>query len=215
MRALVVVALLLLAGQPPTPQAAPGPDATPIPGGVRVVALGTAQDGGLPHASCSCGRCEAARRDPARRRLVASLAVLAGDRAFLIDATPDVREQLDRVAALRSRPRGAVDRAPLDGVLLTHAHIGHYLGLAFFGFEAVHTRELPVYATPRMSEFLRAHAPWSQLVGIGNVVLRQTPAGAAYELAPGLTVTPLAVPHRDELSDTVGYLLRGPRRTLL
>ena len=46
--------------------------------GPRVRVLGTVQDGGLPHPACDCPRCEAARRDPARRRYVASLAVLIG-----------------------------------------------------------------------------------------------------------------------------------------
>jgi len=50
---------------------------------------------------------------------------------------------------------GAVDRSPLTGVFLTHAHIGHYLGLAFFGFEAISTKDLPVYCTPRMAAFLK------------------------------------------------------------
>lgn len=185
---------------------------------VSVLVLGTAQDGGLPHASCACTRCEAARRDPARRRLISSLALLAGEKAFLVDATPDLREQLDLLAKARGRPQpagGAVDRAPLDGVLLTHAHIGHYLGLAFFGFEAVHTKALPVHATARMSAFLRANGPWSQLVAIGNIELRELRPEAPVELAPGLSVTALRVPHRDELSDTVGFFVRGPRRTLL
>ena len=192
--------------------AAPAAGAGPY---VRV--LGTVQDGGLPHAACDCARCDLARRDPARRRWVASLAVVIPRTGgvYLIDATPDVRQQIDRLADVRDAPRGQVDRAPVDGVLLTHAHIGHYLGLAFFGFEAVHTRNLPVYCTPRMAEFLRRNGPWGQLVEIGNIDLVESPPGGGFELAEGVRVEPLAVPHRDEYSDTVGFVLRGPRRSLL
>jgi pyrroloquinoline quinone biosynthesis protein B len=137
---------------------------------VRV--LGSVQDGGLPHAAYDCARCRAARHDPARKRWIASLAIRLpdSDQIYLVDATPDIREQLHAVGELRGES-GGFDRTPLEGVFLTHAHIGHYLGLAFFGFEAVHTRDLSVYCMPRMAELLRRNAPWEQLVTLGNVRL--------------------------------------------
>lgn len=210
MRSLLVllVSATLLAASP-RPPASPGP---------RLVVLGTAQDGGLPHAACSCARCNRARRDPAFRRDVASLALHlpASDKVFLFDATPDLHRQLDRIAALRRRPEeGRVDRAPVDGVLLTHAHIGHYLGLAFFGFETVHTRKLPVYASPRMAAYLRGNGPWSQLVRLDNIALHEMALGEPFALGDGVTVKAFAVPHRDEYSDTVAFLIRGPNRTVL
>jgi pyrroloquinoline quinone biosynthesis protein B len=198
--------------------AAPGPPADPEP---RVVALGTVQDGGLPQAGCTCAQCTAARRDPARKRHVASLAVVVPPdtshtgHTWLIDATPDLSEQIDRIHAWRPHPEGRPDRAPVDGVLLTHAHIGHYLGLAFFGFEAINTRDLPVYGSPRIVAFLKANGPWSQLVTRKNVALRELRPWARLALNRGLTVTPIPVPHRDEYTDTLAFLIRGPRRALL
>jgi pyrroloquinoline quinone biosynthesis protein B len=178
--------------------------------------LGTAQDGGIPHAACSCERCEAARRDPARRRRIASLAIVVPStgRRFLVDASADLREQLDRLPLL-GHPRGATDRTPVDGVLLTHAHVGHYLGLAFFGYEAIHTRGTPVFATPRMAGFLRANGPWSRLVAREEIVLREMPPGVPLELDDGVRVTPFAVPHRDEDSDTVGFKIEGPHAVVI
>lgn len=169
------------------------PDAEPGPSVPRpfLRALGTAQDGGLPHAACHGDHCVAARRDPARRRLVASLGLVvprpgpgSAPAVYLVDATPDVREQLDRLADVRGPLPAGVDRTPVDGILLTHAHVGHYLGLAFFGFEAIHTRGLPVWATPRMARFLRENGPWSQLVEKGNVELVETEPGAPFRLPP-------------------------------
>ena len=185
--------------------------------GPYVRVLGTVQDGGLPHAACSCRRCGLARRDRAYRRYVASLALVipTTGQVVLIDATPDVVEQLDLLDDVRDAVHGRVDRAPVDGVLLTHAHVGHYLGLAFFGFEAVHTRGLPVYCTPRMASFLNANGPWSQLVEIGNIDLVEIPPGGSAELGAGVVAEFLRVPHRDEFSDTVGFVLKGPRRRLL
>jgi len=177
------------------------------------------QDGGLPHPACSCERCVRARRDPTFRRHVASLAIHLpqSDRVVLIDATPDLREQLSAVAALRRTPRpsGKVDRAPVDGVFLTHAHIGHYLGLAFLGFEAVHTQALPVYASPRMAAFLRGNGPRSQLVRIGNIALREIQPNVPVPLGEGVTVSGFPVPHRDEYSDTLAFVIRGPHAAVL
>jgi pyrroloquinoline quinone biosynthesis protein B len=124
-------------------------------------------------------------------------------------------EQLEMLQPRRPRVVGEPDRRPVDGVLLTHAHIGHYLGLAFFGFESINSRALPVYAAARMAAFLRANGPWSLLVSRRNIELRPLVPGTAVALEPELSVTPFAVPHRDELSDTLGFIVRGPRHALL
>ncbi len=186
-------------------------------GPAQLIVLGTAQDGGLPHAACHCARCMRARVEPTAARAAASLALWLPDedRVWLIDATPDIRVQLDRLAGLRGRTPRGVDRAPVDAVLLTHAHWGHYAGLGFFGFEAVHTRGLPVYCTPTMAEFLRANGPWSQLVALGNVVLHPLDPGRPLLAGSGVEILPLRVPHRREFTDTVGFLIRGPRQRVL
>jgi len=185
---------LALAGTPPAPVAASGPEA---------VVLGIAQDGGVPHAGCHQPLCEAARVDCSRRRRVASLGLVdkAAGKRFLIDATPDFDEQIEM---LGGRP---------DAILLTHAHVGHYLGLAALGREVLDTRGLPVYATPSMARFLRENKPWSRLVAFGNVDVREISAEVA--LTPNLAVTAIRVPHRGEDSDTVAYLVRGPGRKIL
>lgn len=182
--------------------------------GPYLVVLGTAQDGGLPHAACSCERCARARAEPDAARRVASAAIVADARAWLIDATPDLPDQLEALAATTGRPRGAVDRAPLAGLFLTHAHVGHYLGLAYLGFEAIHTRALPVHASPRMAGFLAGNAPWDQLVRLGNIAL-QPLEGGPVALAAGVRVDALTVPHRDEYTDTLGFVVEGPHTRLL
>ena len=177
---------------------------------VRAVVLGMAQDGGVPHIGCRQERCEAARRDPSRRERVASLGLVDGDRRFLIDATPDLPSQ---VASLD--PGRPASRPIVDGILLTHAHIGHYTGLMYLGREALGAQAVPVWATPRMARFLRENGPWSQLVALGNIALKEMEPGREMALTERLRVTPLLVPHRDELSDTVGFRIQGPSRALL
>lgn len=202
---------------PSQPAAEPAATAPVHIEGPHLRVLGTAQDGGLPHAACNCEFCRPARLDPKRRRLVASIGIVhpASGKVFMVDATPDVNEQLQLVHDVGETPSDRVDRAPVDGVLLTHAHIGHYLGLALFGFEAVHTQGLPVWTTEKLAELLRTNAPWNQLVDIGNVELRPFSPGQEIELAPGLVTIPLLVPHRNEYADTVGYVVRGERNTVL
>ena len=177
--------------------------------------LGTAQDGGVPHAACTCEHCEAARVDPTRRRRVASLGLAGADgRVALIDATPDLVDQLAQLGDLRAPPAGRVDRTPLDAVFLTHAHMGHYLGLAHLGFEAVSAAGITAYVTASMADFLQDNAPWDRLVSGGSLALSIAPPGQPVAWG-GLSITPVAVPHRREYTDTVGYRIAGPRKTIL
>jgi pyrroloquinoline quinone biosynthesis protein B len=183
-----------------------------------ILVLGTAQDGGLPQIGGQGAEDLAARRDPARRRLVASLLVAdpASGKRWLIDATPDLREQVERAEGHPGALAGSGPRPPLfDGIFLTHAHMGHYLGLAQLGREAYGARGVPLWGSAQMIDFLGRNAPWDQLVKLGNVKLEGFAAGRSVTLAPQLTITPLAVPHRAEYTDTHGFIVRGPRRALL
>ncbi len=183
---------------------------------ILVKVLGTAQDGGIPHLGCRCPNCRRARANPKETRLVASLAVadLVDRKLFLVDATPDMRPQLD--AALRDfGPEPADLKETLAGVVLTHAHIGHYTGLMFFGYESVSTKGLPVYCSPRLGDFLAGNGPWDQLVKLENIVLKTLTAREPLALTERLSVVPFKVPHREEYSDTLGFEVRGPRKTLL
>ncbi|MFN2243873.1 MAG: MBL fold metallo-hydrolase [Anaerolineae bacterium] len=176
---------------------------------VEAILLGTAQDGGLPQAGCDCARCRAAWQNPAHRRWVACLGLVDAEakKSWLIDATPDFREQLHALYEL-------APGCPLSGLLLTHAHTGHYAGLIHLGREAWNTDHLPAYASTRMAGFLKAHAPWAQLVQRGNLDLHLLVPEEAVALSPRLRVTPVAVPHRDEQSDTLAFVVQGPRRRL-
>ncbi len=171
----------------------------------------------MPQTGCEHALCAAARKDPSLARHVASLAihVPATGRTFLVDATPDLPAQIEKVHAFRPFPAGKTDRAPFDGVLLTHAHIGHYLGLAHFGFESLNTKDLPVHVSPRMAEYLKTNGPWSQLVRLNNIKLDVFQPAEWFDLGDGIKVKPFAVPHRDEYSDTMAFLIRGPNKTLL
>ncbi|MCI0589949.1 MAG: MBL fold metallo-hydrolase [Planctomycetes bacterium] len=180
---------------------------------VEAIVLGNAQDGGLPHAGCGRPCCEAARRDSSRRALVSCLGLIDREagRAFLVDATPDFPEQVEALNRAAGRPAASLP----DGILLTHAHVGHYAGLVHVGREVAAADRLPVWCTPSMAAFLRSNGPWSLLVSEGHVELRETPPSTTVELTPRLRATPIPVPHRREFSDCVAWRIEGPGRALL
>ena len=175
------------------------------PSPVEAVVLGIAQDGGVPHLGCRQPLCVRARRDPSAARRVASLGLVdrRAGRRFVVDATPDFAAQVDALGGIP------------DGILLTHAHIGHYLGLAGLGREVLGAKGLPVYCTPSMARFLKENGPWKRLVALENIDVREITPGEKFDLTPSLAVTAIRVPHRDEDSDTVAYLVSGPERELL
>jgi pyrroloquinoline quinone biosynthesis protein B len=175
-----------------------------------VIVLGVAQDGGVPQTGA---KDHPGWDDPAFRRHVACLAIVdpAGPGRWLIDATPDLPEQLhrlDQVAPVVAKPG-------LDGIFLTHAHMGHYTGLMHLGYEALGANRVSVYAMPRMHEYLRSNGPWDQLVRYDNIVLHELRDGEVVRLNARLSVTPLLVPHRQEYSEVVGYRIQGPHRSVL
>jgi pyrroloquinoline quinone biosynthesis protein B len=105
-------------------------------------------------------------------------------------------------------------RPGIDGIFLTHAHIGHYTGLMHLGKEVMGTKGVPVYAMPRMAGYLRTNGPWSQLVKLSNIELREMQAGTPVRL-PEFTVTPLLVPHRQEFSEVVGFRIEAAAAKIL
>lgn len=183
---------------------------------VLVKILGTAQDGGIPHMGCFCQNCERARKNPRFRRLISSLAVfdLKDKKSFLIDATPDIRRQTHMMAERSNRKTVQKTFVP-DAVLLTHAHIGHYTGLMFYGYEAQSTHQLPVYCSKRMAAFLKNNGPWSQLVEQKNISLHSIQEDQTISLTSRVNVTAFQVPHRHEFSDTLGFKVSGKKKSLL
>ena len=174
---------------------------------VELIVLGVAQDGGAPQLGNSA---DPAWSEPSLRRLATSLAVVdrESERRYLFEATPDLREQLYRLDAFMT-----VDARPgLDGIFLTHAHMGHYTGLMFLGHESMGAREVPIYAMPDMTSFLFNNGPWDQLVRYQNIVLEGLEDGVPVDLSP-LSVTPFTVPHRQEYTEVVGFRIDGPDRS--
>lgn len=172
----------------------------------KIIVLGTAQDGGLPQAGCLQDCCETVWENHNSKRFASCLGLVENSKKWLIDATPDFREQIHNFEI--AFPNGN----KLEGIFLTHAHVGHYAGLLNLGREVMNTKEVPVFATPKMCEFLSKNAPWEQLVKLKNILLKPLENGKEIRISENLKVTPFEVPHRSEYTDTVGFLIEGKNK---
>ena len=178
-----------------------------------LVVLGTVQDAGVPQLGCQkscCAKYEGIK-DPDKNVVSLGLIDPVAQKSFLFEATPDINRQLE----LLNKYSSNADYQMPDGILLTHAHIGHYSGLMQLGREAYNATAVPVYAMPGMTHFLQNNGPWNQLVALGNIELKTIQHQTEVKLSDQLAVTPLLVPHRDEYSETVGFIISGPNKKAL
>jgi pyrroloquinoline quinone biosynthesis protein B len=173
--------------------------------------LGTIQDGGIPHMGCSKECCSNYFLSKKSRIGVSSLGVsnLKHDTNYIIDATPDINFQLIDLI-------GKADPSKkLNGIFLTHAHMGHYAGLLNFGRESLNSKNIPLYLMPKFYNFILNNGPWNQLVELNNIKLNKIYNGEKVILHNNLSFTPIQVPHRDEYSETVGYVIEGTHKKAL
>ena len=167
--------------------------------------LGVVQDGGLPHLGNNKTCCENIQQN----KYVTSIMLVNNENneSYLFDASPDINEQLNFM--------GDRVKKDLKGIFLTHAHIGHYTGLMYFGREALNSKLVNVYAMPRMKNFLENNGPWSQLVSLQNISIKEINNNSKLSIDPNVIIEPIEVPHRAEFSETVGYKIYGPNKTAL
>lgn len=115
-----------------------------------VLLLGTAAGGGFPQWNCWCPSCRTARTNPqqAHPRTQSSVAISAdGARWFLLNASPDVRDQLGH---LNGKAPSGVRAVPIEGVVTTDAELDHTLGIALLR----EGRALQLYSTTAVRRVL-------------------------------------------------------------
>lgn len=178
-----------------------------------LVVLGTVQDAGSPHIGCQKNCCAALFNSPQPHRKVVALGLVdpVHQKTFLIEATPDIASQLKQLNSYL----GQNQKQTADGILLTHAHIGHYSGLMYLGREALNASVQKVFVMPKMKQFIETNGPWSQLVKLNNISLQSLQNNVSVKLSEAFSVIPLQVPHRDEFSETVGFIISGPNKKAL
>jgi pyrroloquinoline quinone biosynthesis protein B len=175
-----------------------------------VMVLGVAQDAGYPQMNCKKECCKDAWENPELQRTTSCLAIIdpISKEQWIIDATPNIKDQIQLLKSKTGTEK-------IAGVLLTHAHMGHYTGLMHFGREVMGTDNLPVFAMPKMKTFLEENGPWSQLVNLENINIKALKSDSTFSLNDRIKIKPFLVPHRDEFSETVGYEIMINNKSLI
>jgi pyrroloquinoline quinone biosynthesis protein B len=177
-----------------------------------ITILGIAQDGGYPQAGCNKECCKAVFEAKIPHQFVSCLALIDPQtkQRWIFDATPDFKEQLQLLKRVSKNNLNEI-----DGIFLTHAHIGHYTGIMNLGREVMGSKNVKVFAMPRMKSYLETNGPWSQLVSLQNIDLQEISENSVIELNKNLSVQAFRVPHRDEYSETVGFRIKTPQKSLV
>jgi pyrroloquinoline quinone biosynthesis protein B len=163
---------------------------------LRIVVLGAAAGGGVPQWNCGCPVCQAARTErPELQSTQASIAISAdGEHWFLINASPDLRQQL--IATPQLHPKGLrLRHSPVAGVILTNSEVDAVAGLLSMREGSPFT----IYAHPRVLAILNANSIFNVL-SEANVKRQPIAIDQAFEAAlpdgspSGIEIVAFAVP---------------------
>ena len=171
--------------------------------------LGTIQDGGFPQIDCNKACCQNQWLNP-KKKFVSSIAIVdeSEKKQWIIDASPEIKFQ---TKILKEK----TNIKDIEGVFLTHAHIGHYTGLMYYGNEAAGSRDLRVYAMPKMKKFLENNGPWNHLLKQRNIKLIKLSKNNTIKISTNFKIKPFLVPHREDYSETVGFEIATSKKKLI
>ena len=172
--------------------------------------LGIAQDAGCPSPLCMKDCCKNISLDCFLYATSFALIIPnePEDYVYLFDCTPDFKLQMIKLQSV-------VSFTKLSGIFLTHAHIGHCVGLINLGREVLNTKSLDVYCFERMAEFLKNNGHFSQLVYLNNIKLNPIFDGKTILIDKDIEITPFLVKHRAEFSETCGYQIKGRKLSII
>jgi len=154
--------------------------------------LGTAAEGGIPQWNCSCQFCDLARKDPPRvaPRLQLQATVSSdGDKWFLLNASPDLRFQIESNPELQPSPAHGRRGTPISGIVLTNADLDQVFGLLLLR----EFQPLTIYATSLVRDTLEANSFFRMLHRVPNqLTWVEITAGVTFVLGDsGINCTPI------------------------
>ena len=178
--------------------------------GPSLIILGNVQDAGSPQLGCKKDCCLPLINKPDPDRMVVSIGIYdpMDNATFLIEATPDFRRQVNYLQSVNPN----ITSSTPNGIFLSHAHFGHYTGLMYLGRESMNAEKVPVFVMPRMKKFLEENGPWNLLIELNNIVLYSIENLKTQNYTDNIKITPFLVPHREEFSETAGFLIQGPSK---
>lgn len=188
---------------------------------VEVTVLGMAQDGGRPQPSCYKSCCAALTQ--ADVRYPVALGVVDGTIIHLFETSRYLGEQLRFLWKL---PASNIPEN-IDHVWITHAHWGHIDGLGLFGRETMNCKGVRLHVSESMASLIRRSPSWNAMVDQGVFLIDVFPNPTDLKIvvkyasdqttttSSALSIEPIPIPHRAELSDTHAFVIRGPHKSLL
>ena len=180
--------------------------------GVSVTILGTAQDGGIPQAGCSCRRCLDAHRDLKLRKYPVSLGILGVDGTkHIIEITKNLSEQL---------VIWTPDKNELfipETVSITHLHLGHVEGIGQLGKPVMGLREVDVYLSPKNKDVFDNRSDIVLMEDEGNIRTHSKNFNHPFEPMDGcgFSLQFIPIPHRSELGDNAAIIIKAEGKSIL
>ena len=170
---------------------------------IRAMILGIAQDGGVPHPGCYCDTCQF-YWDNQIVLSPSSLAIIDEKQLHLFDVTRNLDRQLRKVG-----------NKNVTDIWLTHGHIGHIDGIGLFGKEVMNLKNVRLHASELMIKLIENTPKWNKLIEDKILIPIQFNSNESMQISENLKITPIRVPHRDELTDTHAFMINGPEKSLL
>ena len=180
--------------------------------GVSVTILGTAQDGGIPQAGCSCQRCLDAHRDLKLRKYPVSLGILGVDGTkHIIEITKNLSEQL---------VIWTPDKNELfipETVSITHLHLGHIEGIGQLGKPVMGLREVDVYLSPNNKDIFDNRSDIVLMEDERNIRTHSKNVYHPFEPKDGcgFSLQFIPIPHRSELGDNAAIIIKAEEKSIL
>lgn len=181
--------------------------------------LGTAAGGGIPQWNCACALCDLCRKSPEvlRPRLQLQAAFSSdGEKWFLINASPDLRFQIEANSELQPSVLHGKRNTPIQGIILTSADLDQVLGLLLLR----EFQPLTVYATALVRRVLESNSFFRMLARVPNqLTWVKIRPGEAFTLNGKVTCTPIplsgSLPYYAHKVDTDGLDASEPGQATL
>ena len=180
--------------------------------GVSVTILGTAQDGGIPQAGCSCERCKKAHKDLELRKYPVSLGILGADGSkHIVEVTKNLCEQL-----MIWTPDANELFIP-ETVSITHLHLGHVEGIGQFGKPVMALKEVDIFLSRDNKNIFDGRSDIELMIKENNIKTHSKDFYQSFEPKEGcgFSLQFIPIPHRSELGDTAAIIIKGNEKNIL
>ena len=180
--------------------------------GVSVTILGTAQDGGIPQAGCSCERCNEAHKNLKLRKYPVSLGIIGTDGSkHIVEVTKNLSEQLMIWSSNKN------ELFIPETVSITHLHLGHVEGIGQFGKPVMASKEVDVFLSHKNKNVFDERSDIKLMIKQNNIRTHSKNFNQLFEPKQGcgFSLQFISIPHRSELGDTAAIIIKGNEKNIL